>query len=164
MFITFRGISAFARAVFTVYLLIGAAEDIRKRSVSVRYLAAGGGLAVLLTVILYTGSAGLAPEAVRPGTGAGGRLIGLICGLVCVMISRVKPESIGPADGALTAMIGLVEGCYRAAFCLLIAFALTALFGIVTGVIGGYGLRGRPLPFIPFLAAGYAAGGFIWPG
>ena len=44
------------------------------------------------------------------------------------------------------------------------AFALTALFGIVTGVIGGYGLRGRPLPFIPFLAAGYAAGGFIWPG
>ncbi len=163
MFITHPQVRALARLVFSVYLIIGAAQDIRTRSVSARYLTAGGGLAVFLTVILSAGVAGL-PPADGPGTGLCGRAAGAAAGLICVLISRIRPGSIGAADGILIAMIGMMDGCYSAAGTVLISLGLAAVFGIVCGLIRRCGIRGMSLPFIPFLAAGYAAGGVIWPG
>ena len=154
MFITFFRPARAADLLFSLYLIAGAVEDIRERSVSLRYLALGG-LMTGLTAAFLLSDGGLTAAEVT------GRLAASVPGVILLAAGLIRPGSIGPADGALMAMVGLLAGFRRTVGCLIISFAAAAAFGVIWAACRKKKIRDVAIPFIPFITAGYMVGGWI---
>jgi leader peptidase (prepilin peptidase)/N-methyltransferase len=77
--------------------------------------------------------------------------------LVLGTLHLVAPAGMGFGDVKLSFVLGVAlgwESWEAVAVGLFLACALGAVVGIAVGVIGGGGIRGRRIPFGPFLAAG----------
>ena len=133
----------FAVIPFGIYLTAGIPADIRERSLSLIYLAAGAALTVLTLFLPWKME---------------GRALGAAMGLFFLLFSLIRPQSFGRADGALILMCGLTAGVRILTVCLMAALLAAALFGLIRP---GKGALARSIPFVPFLAAGYW-GGVIW--
>ncbi len=143
--------------LFSLYLISGAVMDLREKSVPRWWLAAGSGLTAVLIIypVLAVGVISDAQEsALTPLLRAAGAGVGLLF----LGVAWMKPNSFGTADGFLIVMIGALTGLWHMMDVLMIAFLLATVYGAVRYMA----TRSRKvMAFIPFLAAGFIAGGVI---
>ncbi len=125
-------------AAVILFLAGGALQDLRKREISLLYMAffAVPGLFMSL----------------RCGRGAADLLAAVLPGLLCVAWSVAGQGQIGCGDGLAAVVIGLYLGAADVLEICLTGFVLAS---IPAGVLFLKNRRGRDtLPFLPFLFAG----------
>lgn len=140
--------------MLTSYLLVGAAADIRRRSVPLIWLVFGGIMTVLLLVSSFVTGESIM-QAVKTS------LFGAGVALPFLLISAIRPEHLGRADGAAVLMIGLLTGPVCTAGAILIALFLASIAGIAQLVLRRGTGRQRMLAFLPCLTAGLIGAQFL---
>lgn len=125
---------------FSLYLLVLAAADIRKRELSGWSIAAG---AIFVPVALL----------INPEYSVWDCLLGIIPGVIFIITSVVTKGQIGMADAVLLVIIGLVKGLSGCIVILSAALVLVAVFSGILLVLGRAN-RKTSVPFIPFLFLG----------
>lgn len=137
------------------YLVVGAAADIRRRSVPVIWLVFGGVMTGMLLISSFIAGADV-EQAVRSSVfGAG-------VALPFLAISLIRPKHLGRADGAAILMVGVLTGPICTATSILIALLLAAVGGITQLIIRrGNTVASRALAFLPCLTAGLIGAQFL---
>lgn len=128
-------------------LLCLSVEDVRKKTVGRLPLTAlliAGGVSVL-----FSGDDFLS------------RFLGILTGAAFLWLSFVTEEAIGFGDSAIILAIGAFFGIYVLLVSVTFAFFLAFFAGILLWVRKRRGKKDR-IAFLPFLAAGYVMGGFVW--
>lgn len=140
-----------AYIILGCYLAAATASDVKNRSLSYGLLSAGLVPAIVGLVAAITGS--------EDGSGAVlvKSLCGMIPGILIALTSLITRGGIGLGDAAVVTVIGCVAGLRATVLVLGIAFILVCLFSGGMLAFGKLSRKSR-LPFIPFLAAAYAAG------
>lgn len=133
--------------MLTSYLLVGAAADIRRRSVPFAWLVFGGIMTMLLLVSSFVTGTNAVQAAKTSLFGAG-------VALPFLSVSVIRPEHLGRADGAAVLMIGLLTGPVCTAGAILIALCLASVAGIAQLALRRGGSGQRALAFLPCLTAG----------
>lgn len=118
-----------------------AVEDIRKRTVTVRYL------------ILF-GAVGMGLHLYWRETSLPGILLGIAVGMGMLLLSFLTGGSIGRGDGALLMVTGIFLGGASNVELLLTSLMYAAVFSLGILVFGRR-KKNREIPFVPFLFLGY---------
>ena len=141
--------------MLTIYLLVGAAADIRRRSVPLIWLIFGGVMTLLLLISSFIAGPDITQTARNSASGAG-------VALPFLAISLVRPRHLGRADGAAILMIGLLTGPFCTACAVMIALLLAAIGGITQTIARrGDTAASRALAFLPCLTAGLIGAQFL---
>ena len=117
-----------------LHLLYLSVEDIRERQVSLFVIAELGG-----TGMIYALSVGYVPQPLP--------------GILILLLGRFSNEQIGYGDGWLLLALGMWLPLKTLLWILFLGIGLGTLYALV--------FRVRELPLVPFLAAAYAAGGWL---
>lgn len=136
-----------AETAMLVFLIVGAALDIRVKQVPVGYLLVG-----TCAVILY--------QAVEGRQSWYLWILGMATGVVFLLFSKCSKESIGYGDSWMILNLGIFMGLWKILAVLGTAFLCSTVVA-VTGMIAGKWDRKTRIPFYPFLVAGYL-GAMIW--
>ena len=149
------------KTVFTVYLVLGAVSDARRKSVPLWWVITG----LVMAVVFAAGShmAGRTDNAVSADTGWGSPILGAATAFPFAALSLAGGKWFGRADGFVMLSIGLITGPLAAAGIFAIAFTAAAVFGTAASKIGpehdpeavSDNVSGNMIPFIPFLTAGW---------
>lgn len=118
-----------------------AAEDIRKRVISVRYLPIFGAAGMILHIYMRDMSIFRI-------------FLGAAVGIGILLISHITDGSIGMGDGLLLVVTGIFLGGTSNVELLFTGLLYAAVFSLGVLVLGKRKRR-REIPFIPFLFLGY---------
>ena len=143
-----EGIVLYVREIWAgIMLLSGSIEDIRKRGFGrffIVFMLAGTIAAICLSYSEIPDK----NEILSALTGAG-------AGLLLLPMCRLSNGAIGEGDAVFIACIGMIFGisdCFQIFMYSLLFLAVFAVPAIASGKAG----RHSSVPYIPFLAAGYA--------
>lgn len=135
--------------VWCIFLVLGSAQDIRRKAISKRFLLLG--YALLLCVAMLT-EGFLWKE----------RLFGVLPGLLLLLCARLTREQIGYGDGLLIFIGGCVLGLHSILGQLSVAMLLSAVAALWLLVFRRRSRTYR-LAFCPFLLLG-SLSGFLFSG
>ena len=118
------------------YLMVLSFQDIKQKKVSLWLL-----LAAMIGGVCYV----IVQQR-------GWRILGdVLPGILLCMMTFLAPKALGIGDGIVGVIYGLFYGWRRTCICLMLAFGLTVIVGVIL-CIGKSGKRIQ-IPFIPFLMA-----------
>lgn len=129
------------RIILLGMLSLYAVEDIRKKSISVRYL-------------WIFGAAGIAIHLFQKSISVTDMLLGAAVGAALVAVSLLTRGSIGLGDGFLLMTAGVFLGGSSVLELLFISLLYAALISLGMMAFRRW-KRKREIPFVPFLLLGY---------
>lgn len=149
------------KAGFVIMLFWGAWQDLRRRKIGVFLLTASGIGAAGLRIIQLCISSRVLWNQVEYGDlwkilgiNIGNLAAGAAVGAVVLFLSKITEGAIGEGDGWFFVVSGLYLGAAANLLLLAGGFMLCFLYSgiiMVWSVIQGEDIRGRKIPFIPFL-------------
>ncbi len=118
-----------------------AVEDLRKHTITLRYLICFGAIGMMMHVL-------------KRDVSIVNLLLGIAVGLGLILLSFLTRGSIGMGDGCLFFVTGIFLGGSNNAELLLTSLLYAAVVSL--GILFfGRGKRNREIPFIPFVFLGY---------
>ena len=131
--------------ICTIYLLVCAIQDIRRRKIGIPLSACAGCAALLLNAVsVITGRSSM-PFC----------LGGLLPGALLLVLAFVSRGALGSGDGICFLVLGAFLGAPVTWILLLCALLCAALFGAVLLALHQAGRKTR-IPFLPFTAVSWA--------
>ncbi|MBO5550730.1 MAG: prepilin peptidase [Lachnospiraceae bacterium] len=124
-----------------LFLIMGTASDIKKRSIPA-------------AMFLVFGMLGALDFMISGRTAPVNELLGIILGVVFIGISLISDNKLGMGDALAILVTGIFLGGAEASCTVLYAMLITAVFSIII-LASGRGSRTTAMPFMPFLLAGY---------
>lgn len=125
---------------FGGYLFLLSIWDIRKRSLPLWMIGAGGVMAVIFQDV--------------KGSSIMLHMAGAAVGAAFLVISRMTGEALGYGDSLLILILGGYLGFWNVLYLLLIAYLLAAVFAGAALIRRRFS-RNTAFPFVPFLTAAY---------
>ncbi len=129
-------------AVLGLMLLLGAAQDLRTRTIRAEFLLIPGLLGIIANL------------AEKGGPAIPGMLAGLLPGAILFLLSSLSREAVGRGDALAVSLLGASLGLTETLGVLMLALLGSAFFSCLL-LLTHRAARRTALPFIPFLAAAY---------
>ena len=131
--------------ICTIYLLVCAIQDIRRRKIEIPFSACAGCAALLLDAVSVITGISSVPVC----------LGGLLPGVMLLVLAFVSRGALGSGDGICFLVLGALLGTPMTWILLLCALLCAAIFGAVLLALHLVKRKTR-IPFLPFTAVSWA--------